>query len=312
MLWVIVNRGNRTPLRRMRAFRGGAFARRVRPLPLESIRRRRRLPAGGYLFVGHETWSSSDLALGARLARRMREEGAPVWNDPGHVLRRYALLRMLFEDGTNSFNVYRADERREPTRWPVFLRGEHDHQGHRSELLPDRAALAAALREVEDPASALIVEFVDTRGGDRLHSKCGACRVGDALFARHRIFGEHWMVKVQAHPEPACAERERSYVASFPDREAVASVFERAGIDYGRIDYTPVGDRIEVWEINTNPTIVDPPTLAMKSRWAFNEPIIHRHCDALLALAETGEGRSPVPLKGVAGVRPGWRWWGKR
>ena len=40
-----------------------------------------------------------------------------------------------------------------------------------------------------------------------------------------------------------------------PHERRLREIFGRARIDYGKIDYAMLGDRLQVWEINTNPNI---------------------------------------------------------
>jgi len=54
-------------------------------------------------------------------------------------------------------------------------------------------------------------------------------------------------------------EQERVHVATNPHVELLRPLFDAAAVDYGRIDYSLLGDRVQVWEINTNPTILLPP-----------------------------------------------------
>ena len=63
-------------------------------------------------------------------------------------------------------------------------------------------------------------------------------------------------------------------------------IFDLAGLEYGRIDFSRASDGIRVWEINNNPTILDEPTLAIESRLEANERIAAQHCDAMLALLD--------------------------
>jgi len=308
VLWYLCTRRNRLPILRLREFAGPRFRRLVRPLYYEAIRRRRALPGGAYLFSDLEILDPRPLAAVRRIAARLREHEATVLNDPSRALGRYALLRRLFRDGVNDFDVYRLDEGRVPERWPVFLRGERDHKGPRSGLLADAAALAA--HAGADPAADLVVELADCRDPDGLHRKYGACRVGDRVFARHLFFETHWMVKMREEAGPARLAEERAFVEEFPDRAEVEAIFRTAQIEYGRIDYGRRDGRIQVWEINTNPTIISPETTAMRNRWPMNEAVIRRHADALLSVAERARGRPAIALRGVRGVRP--RWWAGR
>ena len=218
------------------------------------------------------------------------------------------MLRALHNDGVNSFDVHRADELVTPSRWPVFVRGEHDHEGNASELIHDQRALDAALAHDRvagiEPRTRLIVEFAETRSEDGYYRKYGVFRIGERYVQRHIFFSRDWMVKLCEPPSDWALEEERAFVDSDADAEAVHAVFERAGIEYGRIDYSRSGDRIEVWEINTNPMIVNAETRAIKSRWALNVEVIARITEAMLELARRGEGAPRIPIRNLRGVRP--------
>ena len=57
---------------------------------------------------------------------------------------------------------------------------------------------------------------------------------------------------------PEVLERERRYVETNPHEREIREIFRLARIDYGNIDYSILGDRLHVWEINTNPNILSP------------------------------------------------------
>jgi hypothetical protein len=67
-----------------------------------------------------------------------------ILNHPTRSLRRYELLRALFEAGKNPFDAYRVTELRKPARFPVFLREEHDHTGPSTSLMKTAGELARA------------------------------------------------------------------------------------------------------------------------------------------------------------------------
>ncbi|WP_210237030.1 hypothetical protein, partial [Mesorhizobium sp. M8A.F.Ca.ET.213.01.1.1] len=61
-------------------------------------------------------------------------------------------------------------------------------------------------------------------------------------------------------------------------------VFEKARMQYGRIDYTLAEGKLVVFEINSNPTVLsDPPT---PFATYDPQPFADRHADALLALPQ--------------------------
>jgi hypothetical protein len=56
--------------------------------------------------------------------------------------------------------------------------------------------------------------------------------------------------------KPQVLEMERRYLETNPHEQDLRKIFRLARIDYGRIDYAMLGDRLQVWEINTNPHII--------------------------------------------------------
>jgi hypothetical protein len=282
----------------------------VRPILYESVRGQSHLPAGAYIFADLERLGRRDYELAARLAARIAEAapGTPLLNDPRRACRRVELLRALHNDGVNSFTAHRADELVTPTRWPVFVRGEHDHDGNVSALIHDERELAAALARDRnagiEPRTRLVVEFADTRSEDGYFRKYGVFRIGERYIRRHVFFSRDWMVKLCEPPGDGALAEERAFIDSDADAEAVRAVFERAGIEYGRVDYSRNGDGIEVWEINTNPMIISPETRAIESRWALNVDVIDGIVGALLQLANKGEGGPRIPIRDLRGVRP--------
>ena len=55
---------------------------------------------------------------------------------------------------------------------------------------------------------------------------------------------------------PQLLEKERRYLETNPHEQDLREFFKLARIDYGKIDYSILGDRLQVWEINTNPHII--------------------------------------------------------
>jgi hypothetical protein len=145
----------------------------------------------------------------------------------------------------------------------VFLRNELDHEGRRSGLLADADALAAALRATAatDTAShrTLVVEFVDTADVHGVYRKYAAFMVGDTVLARHLIGSTDWQVKEADLLDAQFLREELEYVEANPHETELRALFALAHVDYGRLDYSFDADGcMQVWEINTNPTIVMP------------------------------------------------------
>jgi len=314
MLRVFVSRRRADQTLRLRRRYPEILRGRIQIISYEGARWRFGLPGGAFLFTNLEEldWGLFERARLIAAAIRASDPDAVIFNDPRTVLRRYELVRALYRDGVNSFDGYRVDEGRVPTRWPVFLRGEYDHRGGVPNLIESEADLRAILDAPEshllDPSRRLIVEFIDTRAkGCETYRKYAAFRVGSELIPAHIYFGEHWMVKMNRAPTADELVEEEEYLASNPHGAEVMSIFERAGIEYGRIDYSVGENGIEVWEINTNPTVTNPKIEQMKKRWHVAGPVIEKVARALAALAEQGSGRPAIPFQELRPIRP--RWW---
>jgi hypothetical protein len=148
-----------------------------------------------------------------------------------------------------------------PTRYPVFLRGENDHCGSISELIHDAISLDSYLKKTlaesesnRASESILIVEFCAEPDDNGNFVKYGAYRVGDFIIPAHRLESAHWCVKYSLINE-AVAKANLEYAQSNPHAHILMDIFEIAGIDYGRVDYGFFNGHIQVYEINTNPSL---------------------------------------------------------
>ncbi len=243
----------------------GKLAEIVRLLPYEALYANGELPAGSYIFTDHD-----------RLSRAQNEKVCHLWdwldatnseirrlNDPRRVLLRFDLLRRLHEVGINDFNVYRLNEWRRVSRFPVFIRRERGHQKPLTGLLNGRLALSEAVNRfgnATDKADLMIVEFGNEPFADGRYRKYGAFRVGDRYYVQHCFITKDWYGKFNEDILEADVLESREYSRRNPHASQLREIFEIAGIEYGRIDYGIMGNRIQVFEINTNPSI-----LAMES-----------------------------------------------
>jgi hypothetical protein len=180
----------------------------------------------------------------AGLYRRLRDQGNRVLNDPARLLSRYGLLRRLQRDGFNRFNAYRAEECVAPSRWPVFLRTEGNHGGALTGLLADQNALDGAVREAiargYPISNLLIVEYVGEEVRPGLFRKMSVFKVGDRLLGYWCVHQSDWQVKQGTHgiATPELYEEEFQLVANDGYADVMAPVFDKAGVDYGRIDFS--------------------------------------------------------------------------
>lgn len=243
---------------------GRELATHMHILSYQDLLDRRRLRPGTYIFTDHERWTSYQRQLAINVWEQLSRAGDRVrlFNDPSKVLTRYPLLTALHASGQNSFRAFRATEPLNAVRFPVFVRDEHEHTGNLSDLLGDHEALRSELQRLTSIRKGyrirdlLVVEFCDTSDESGRYNKYSAYKIGDQVFGRYYSRGPEWMLKAHSTEwDEEVVRRERDYIEDNPHAEQLRGFFELAHIDYGRIDYGMVGDCIQVWEINTNPTI---------------------------------------------------------
>ncbi len=186
--------------------------------------------------------------------------GFRVLNDPARVRTRYGLLRAL-RAGLNDFDVHPADGCPRPSRFPVFVRIAATHEPALTGLLPDQAALDEALERLQAEghplARLLVIEYAAEPVAPGLFRRWGAYRIGGRIHLDHVVTEDTWNVK-WGRPGLVGDETYRADDADIRSNrfeDHLTRVFDLAGIDYGRADFGLVGDRQQVYEINTNPTI---------------------------------------------------------
>jgi len=247
-----------------------------------------RLPSGTYLFADLERLGPRQIELASRVWEELAKdpERASALNDPRRVLRRYDLLQRLHAAGLNRFRAIRASESWGDLRFPVFLHEERGHAGALTPLIHDEAALRRALRSARlrghRARDLLVTEFCDTSDAQGIFRKYSAFRVGDEILPRHVFFSRDWQLKRPDLESPELARERDLYLIRNPHEEALREIFELAGIEFGRIDYSLLDGETQVWEINTNPTV---------RRRA--EGITR----ALEALCPVFESRDPLPIR---------------
>ena len=221
---------------------------------------------GTYIFSDIERMTPMVARRAARAWKTISELGgdARILNHPTRSMRRYELLRTLFERGDNAFNAYRLVECRRPQRWPVFIRDEHQHSKSLTPLLHTPEELDAAVAEIfargmtrEDK---LVVEFCDTQDEQGQFYVYTALLIGERVIPRSLVTSRHWVVHTRVSVKtPEVVEKERHYVETNPHERQLRDIFGLARIEYGKIDYAVLGDRLQVWEINTNPKVLSHP-----------------------------------------------------
>lgn len=179
-----------------------------------------------------------------------------ILNHPTKTLKRYALHKLLYEQGINKFRSYRLTDNLDQIQFPVFIRFENDHAGNQTDLIDNKSDLDRQLQRFDKSQEVLISEFCDTADGNGIYRKYSAVIIDGQIIPRHLFFGRDWCLKMAGNTEEAYLKEELDYIQTNPHKDILVSIFEMANIDFGRIDYSLKDGKIQVWEINTNPTLM--------------------------------------------------------
>jgi hypothetical protein len=233
----------------------------LRLVSYEQLFRMTELPCATYIFADLE-----------RLSAAERERAAAVWdllqsawpdcrllNHPLRARRRFSLLRTLHKEGINAFDVYRAEEDRRPSRFPVFVRRENSHSKPLSDLLFSAGELAAVEQDLAGRIArddTLITEFLNEPDPEGRFWKYSAFVFDGRIVPAHLFVENQWCVKAPALVDEGIVEAEYRFVSDNPHEEVLKRVARIARIDYGRIDYGVVRGAPQIYEINTHPRIM--------------------------------------------------------
>ena len=220
--------------------------------------------AGTWIFTDLDRLGFWELELAARIYRILSDAGLRVLNNPAVACKRFSLLRRLKLAGLNSFSVWRVGEGEEPDRYPVFLRTQSAHRGVLSELIHDKEILDAEISlytRLGYPASDLmVVEYCAQPSDSGIFRKLAAYRVGDRIVPTLAAHERHWVSKygTEGIAGQALYDEEYRIMQENPYEDVLMQAFELGNIEYGRVDFGLVDGRVEVYEINTNPTVLFP------------------------------------------------------
>jgi len=258
-----------------------------------------RLPAGTYIFTDLDRLPPPNLQAAALRYRELRAGGHYVLNDPAKAMKRFGLLRALNRAGLNDFDAYSVESLDRPKSWPVFLRLEGDHQRPLSGLLNTPEELDEALRSAVDsgvPRSALIIiEYAAEPVGQGLFRKLSVFRVGDQMLGYTCVHDDQWIVKYgkKGIATPEMYEEEYRFVADNPFGPELRTVFDLAGIEYGRADFGLIGGKPQIYEINTNPNMkLTDPAAVNRRRNDSTELFRTNYIAAMQAIDTAGAPRS--------------------
>lgn len=257
------------------------------------------LSKGTVIWTDMDRLTVAEIETASDFSRKMRLEqpGVVQLNHPRESLQRFDLLRKLFADGINDFRVYRPEAVPDDIRFPVFLRDETGAAYETPRLLQNDRELDNALAGLPGMrfVRPMIVEFGSKPESDGYYRKYSAYRIGERSYAQHCFAKQEWFIKDPGRGVPEQhVEEHHDYVRDNPHRLTLMPIFDQASIAYGRIDYTVLDGRIQVFEINTNPTVLSYPPTPFDAY--DSTPYASMHADALLALPHALDLSCPAKI----------------
>jgi hypothetical protein len=241
------------------------LARRIKLLGYENLPPVSDVKAATWIFSDLERLSPAESEAANQLWMQISElvPRPQLLNHPSSVLGRYDLLRLMHDQGINSFRAFRLAEDMGSLRFPVFIRGAAEHTGSLTPLVHEweglERATAGLLAGGFRKSDLLVVEFCDTSDENGIFRKYSAFRVGSRIIPRYVLFSRNWVLKDDDLVNRETIAEELAFLRENPHRAEVMQLFQMANIDYGRVDYSLLGEKPQVWEINTNPMVIMPP-----------------------------------------------------
>ena len=264
------------------------------------------LPLGTYIFSDLERLTPAETEIATRVWEQLNKAGAKLLNHPRRTLKRYDLLTMLHEKGRNNFRVVRATDKKTPLKFPVFLREEGEHSGSLTVLLNSRheldEALVGAMFRKHQLSTLLVVEYLDTKDANGVFSKYSSFIVGGRIVPCHVDVSRGWVVKDTDIVDETIMDKELNYVRTNPHREWLQETFRLAGTEYGRIDYSFLGDKPQVWEINTNPVVILTPDHYQEIHMPVKRTFADQIGPAFSAIDTLAGLQKMVPIRVDAGL----------
>ncbi len=262
MIYFLLSKQNSHTIYRYLKERGRPISGQIGVIHYEDLRPLQCLKCSALIFSDLDIIEGEQLKIVCGIYDEIRKQhpDLTIFNNPHRVKLRYSLLRSLHDSGINPFNIYRPYDNLNDIRFPVFLRQENNHIGALSPLLKNEKALQTYLQSLEMQGwkrkHLLIVEYEDVQTPDGYFVRYAALRIGDEIYPYLIDYDQQWVAKYVDSPlkdTPQYASTYRDFSTNFKDKHLLMTIFEMAGIDYGRIDFSYSNGKPVVWEINLNP-----------------------------------------------------------
>ena len=256
----------------------------IKLIHYEGLANLRKLDTGTFIFSDIErlTASQASIVNGICQQIRMFSKDSKILNQPRSVLKRFPMLKKLHERGINRYNVFPVPEIPDNLKYPVFLRRSNDHHGPRTSLIKDRDSLKRIILQAAISGINLSeiaqIEFCETICPDRYYRRYTAFRISDRIIPGQILFSRDWQTKPGEPDNSDHLQEVKAYQKNNPHEERLREIFDLAGIQYGRIDYSLLDGNPQVWQITTNPVLISSPPEQYKPE---NLPIKQRLSDNL-------------------------------
>ena len=277
MIFYVATERFSSTIRRFLKHHGKALGGCLTSLTWEELFFERAGPVGHYIFTDFDRLSRYELDCAAAFALALEKTtpDARVLNHPLRALERFPLLAKLYEAGINDFTVTRLESGGRPPKYPAFIRAEDGYGGAEIDLVHDDTEFDSALVDMRRRGLPLrgrvAIGYAAERSPNGMFKKFGAFNIGGSILPHHLMYGRTWVVKSHVNETDWIKRRddqyrftagavmeEMEYVRNNPHQKVLAQAFALAGIDFGRADYGVVDGRVQVYEINTNPSLPGP------------------------------------------------------
>ena len=250
---------------------------RVMVLPYSKLSKLNGLDVTSVVFCDQERLTRGEMSAVMALWDRLEKSTSiKLINKPDKVLFRLTLHEALYRDGINSYQSKPVGDQSRKLKYPVFLKVIHDHKGALSPLLYNDSEFKRGLKKSTFPYTRyfkkdiMVIEYCDVVDQRGHYPKYASNLINGKIIPRSRRVGTEWQVNSRKQLEDMEHQlAEKAFQDNNDEEPLIRSVFETAGIEFGRIDYGISGGQIQVWEINTNPMIAPKPTFFPKYK--------HRH-----------------------------------
>lgn len=262
MITYLVSDLNRNPLSKL-IRRSGKQLPRMRIITYDAAFRRLSVPRGTLVFTDFDLLTDYELDAAGSIAAAAATAGPDVriLNHPLRATERAAMHRRLNAAGLNPVVVTRIEDEM-PRRYPVFIRLQAGCEAPDTGLIANEAEYRRALAALDAAGrprrGRIAVSYEAAPDADGNFRKYGAFRIGDRIVPQHILRAPGWYVKKSnTAMTPAFAQEELAFVRDNPHRDALMALFDKAGYEFGRADYTLVDGKLVLFEINSNPSFPD-------------------------------------------------------